>query len=169
MLLLLAAGSLQLAAQEPVEYVSPPENLPRAVGPQPVAFNHKAHTGAGMNCQDCHVTVKNKARAGLPRLGDCMICHQTIATDHPEIQKLTMLTQQKMKVEWTRVYQVPEFVFFNHKKHMAADLQCSDCHGPVETREVLAQERSVSMTACMNCHAERGVANHCYFCHDLGQ
>ncbi len=74
-----------------------------------------------------------------------------------------------MKVDWVRVYEVPEFVFFNHKKHMAADLECVQCHGPVETREVLAQEISVSMTACMNCHAERGVANHCYFCHDLGQ
>lgn len=158
-----------LSAQEATEYVSPPENLPREVGPQPVAFSHKAHSGAGMNCQDCHVNVKRKAEAGLPGLRDCMICHTTIAVDRPEVQKLTMLTQQRMKVQWTRVYEVPEFVFFNHKKHMAADLECVQCHGPVETREVLAQEISVSMTACMNCHAERGVANHCYFCHDLGQ
>jgi hypothetical protein len=167
--ILAVMGGFGVFAQEPSGYVSPPEKLPREIGPQPVAFSHKKHSGSGINCQDCHVTVKGKARAGLPRLSDCMICHQTIATGHPEVQKLDMLVKQKMKVEWVRAYQVPDFVVFSHKKHMAAKLECNDCHGPVETRDVMAQELSTSMTACMNCHAQRNVSNECYFCHDLGQ
>lgn len=166
-LLALAAG---LWAQRGVtEYVSPPENLPRAVPTQPIAFSHKVHVAAGAQCLDCHPTATKKARAGLPKFEDCMLCHQTIATDRPEVQKLALLAGQKIRVDWNRVYQVPEFVFFNHRKHLAAELECGQCHGPVESRDVLAQELSTSMTTCMNCHAERNVSNHCYFCHDLGQ
>ncbi len=72
-------------------YQSPPENLPRAVGPQPVAFSHKTHAENNIKCVDCHKGAEKKWTAGLPTLEDCMLCHQTIATDHPEVQKLTQL------------------------------------------------------------------------------
>ena len=168
-LLSLALGAAGVRAQNLAQYVSPPENLPRAIPAQPIAFNHQLHMGAGMKCVDCHTTALKKARAGLPKFEDCMLCHQTVAADRPDVQKLALLAAQKVRVAWNRVYEVPEFVFFNHRKHMAAGLECSQCHGPVESRAVLAQELSVSMTACMNCHAERNVSNQCYFCHELGQ
>ena len=97
------------------------------------------------------------------------MCHQTIAADSPDIKKMVMLGGQNMKFDWVRVYQVPDFVFFNHKRHVQAGETCETCHGPVATREVLAKEVSTNMTACMSCHAERGATTECYFCHELGQ
>ena len=161
-----AAG---LAAQQAGQYESPPETLPKAVGRQPILFNHKLHSEAGIKCHDCHPGAAKRREAGLPKLADCMVCHATIATDHPEIAKLALLVDTKVKVNWVRAYQVPDCVFFIHKKHVEKGETCENCHGPVATRPVLAKEKSTSMTACMNCHAERGFRDECFFCHDLGQ
>ena len=167
----LAAALLALVvmAQDEVPYTPPPETLPMEVAPQPVAFNHKLHVEKGLKCVDCHKGAEKKRAAGLPEMKDCMLCHQTIATDSPEIQKMVMLGRQKMKFDWVRVYQVPDFVFFSHKNHVKAGETCETCHGPVATREVLAKEVSTNMTACMNCHAQKGATTECFFCHELGQ
>ena len=97
-----------------------------------------------------------------------MLCHSTIATDREGVRKLAALPVDE-RIEWQRVYHAPEFVFFSHRSHAAAKLTCAQCHGPVETREVLSQELSTNMVSCMNCHADRQVSNECFLCHDLGQ
>ncbi|MEZ5391873.1 MAG: cytochrome c3 family protein [Bryobacterales bacterium] len=156
-------------AQQVAEYVSPPEELPREVAAQLIPFNHKLHVDKGVECLDCHKGAEKKRAAGLPDMKDCFVCHQTIAADSPDIQKMAMLFNGGVRLDWVRVYQTPDFVFFSHKNHVKAGLSCEQCHGPVATREVLAQEVSTNMTACMNCHKERGATTECFFCHELGQ
>ena len=170
-LVLAAAALLALPglAQEVVEYVSPPEELPRDVPAQPIPFSHRVHAENGLKCLDCHKGAEKKRAAGLPDMKDCLLCHQTIATANPSIQKMAMLANSGVKLDWVRVYQTPDFVFFSHKNHVKSGITCAECHGPVETREVLAQEVSTNMTACMNCHAQRGATTECFFCHELGQ
>ena len=168
--LAMAAGIVTpswLAAQDPL-YESPPENLPRAVDPQPVPFDHKLHMGLRMTCMDCHPGALERERAGLPDRDRCMLCHQSIAKDRAGVQELAAMAPGT-RIRWERVYRVPDFVFFSHSEHASAGLACADCHGPVETRRVLHQELSTNMVACMNCHAERQASNECYLCHDLGQ
>ncbi len=171
---LLAALSVPflLSAQDPApagQYQSPPENLPREVPPQPVAFSHKLHASKGLKCLDCHKTAEKKFTAGLPQPDDCMVCHRTIATGDPDIMKLTQLAAAGVNVYWVPVYDSPSFVFFSHKKHLKAGETCETCHGDVTKYDVLAQELSISMTTCMNCHEKRGVENACFWCHELGQ
>jgi hypothetical protein len=156
-------------AQQRTPYASPPEELPMEVADQPIAFNHKLHVEQGLDCVDCHKGAEKKHVAGLPQMKDCLVCHQTIATGNPDIQKMTMLSRSKIRLDWVRVYQTPDFVFFSHKDHVKAGETCETCHGPVATREVLAKEVSTNMAACMNCHAQRGATMECFFCHDLGQ
>lgn len=152
------------------DYQSAPQDLPREVGPQPIAFSHKAHAAKNIQCVVCHKGVEKKWVAGLPDLNDCMVCHQSVATDREAVQKLIQLTNLGVKkVNWVRIYDLPDFVFFSHKQHVKADVTCRECHGPVETREVLAQDMSINMISCMKCHAERGASNECFLCHDLGQ
>ncbi len=121
-----------------------------------------------MACGDCHRGAKNSERAGLPDRDQCMLCHQAIATAAGTVRELAALPAGS-RIRWERVYKVPDFVFFSHAEHSQAGLACAACHGPVETRSVLAQEISTNMVACMNCHAQRRVSNECYLCHDLGQ
>ncbi len=165
----LGLASLIAVAQQQGPYKAEEETLPREVGPQPVAFSHQVHSSAGMTCGDCHKTATTMDWAGLPTVENCLLCHQAIAPDSPEIKKLEAMRGSGEKIVWTRVYDLPDFVFFSHKNHVAAQLECQTCHGPVAQREFLMQEVSISMTACMNCHATSDVENHCQFCHSLGQ
>jgi hypothetical protein len=136
------------------DYRGMEEKLPIAVAAQPVPFSHKVHAAAGLKCQDCHTTARTEARAGLPETSKCIGCHQSIVN---------------RSIDWVRVYKLPDFVFFSHAKHTSAAIGCTECHGPVEQRDVLAKEVSTSMTACMGCHAQKNASTACNVCHDLGQ
>jgi hypothetical protein len=166
--LLGACAAVLLAQSPPGVYQPKEEKLPAAVAPQLVPFSHRVHAEAAAECKDCHTTAQTKDQAGLPQPSRCMLCHRLIAAEKPEIRKLAGLAGSGERVRWVRVYQVPDFVFFSHKNHLAAGEQCETCHGLVAGRDVLAKEVSTSMTACMNCHAARGVSNDCHFCHALG-
>lgn len=166
--IVLAALAPSPGAGQTPPYESPPEDLPREVGPQPIPFDHQLHMQNRMACVDCHAGATAGSRAGLPDRDQCMQCHQAIAADRPAVRQLAALPAGS-KIPWERAYRVPDFVFFSHGEHAKANLACADCHGPVEERQVLMQEVSTNMVACMNCHAERQVSNECFLCHDLGQ
>lgn len=155
------------AGQAPV-YEAPPEDLPRILEEQPVPFDHRLHAALALACSDCHPGATRRERAGLPDRDRCMLCHGTVAADRPAVKRLAAFPEGS-RIPWVRAYRVPDFVFFSHAEHAAAGLACSHCHGPVETREVVQQEVSTGMVACMNCHVEREASNECYLCHDLGQ
>jgi hypothetical protein len=165
----LACAALHPAAAQEGGYRGIKEDLPVTVDPQPVPFSHKLHMTAGTVCKDCHPNAAVKERAGLPTAEKCMLCHQAIATDKAAVVKLAEMHKKGESPEWVRVYKVPDFVFFNHSSHVKAQVECQTCHGPIETRDVLAKEVSTSMTTCMDCHVERTVSNECNMCHDLGQ
>ena len=161
-------SALLLNAQVPEFYKPNEEKLPAAVAPQPIPFSHRQHAEAALACQDCHRGAEEKERAGLPQADTCMLCHQTIAKSSVAIERLAAVHAKGARVEWVRVYQVPDFVFFSHASHVSAGIDCSTCHGPVGQRDVLAKEVSTGMVRCMNCHAARDVSNDCIFCHQLG-
>ena len=115
------------------------------------------------------MNVAKKERAGLPDAEKCMLCHMAIKTDSPAVQELARIHQDGKRLDWVRVYRVPDFVFFSHANHVNAHVECVSCHGPVEERDVLAKEVSTSMITCMNCHVAKKASISCYLCHELGQ
>ncbi|MBI3682661.1 MAG: cytochrome c3 family protein [Acidobacteria bacterium] len=62
-------------------------------------------------------------------------------------------------ISWVRVHNLPDFVYFDHRAHVAAGVACQTCHGPVETMERMRQHASLAMGWCVNCHREanRGI------------
>ena len=164
---LCATGSASGQAQN--VYKGKQEKLPVEVAPQPIPFNHKKHTAAGVFCLDCHSGAPDNERAGLPSVEQCMLCHAAIATEHADVKQLAGMQLRGETLAWVRVYRVPDFVFFSHASHVKAGEACATCHGPVEERQVLAKEVSTSMIQCMNCHAARQMSTDCHLCHDLGQ
>ncbi|WP_051670714.1 cytochrome c3 family protein [Bryobacter aggregatus] len=134
---------------------------------QPIAFSHKQHAGElKLPCATCHVNPAPGEMMTFPVESKCMTCHQAIKTDSPEIQKLAKFAADKKRVPWTRVYQVPTFVFWSHKAHLDAGAKCSDCHGEVATLTLMSKEKETSMGACMECHRQKKVSNDCSFCHE---
>lgn len=62
--------------------------------------------------------------------------------------------QSARPVEWIKVHNLPDFVYFDHRPHVAVGVRCQTCHGPVETMERVRQAESLSMGWCVNCHRE---------------
>jgi hypothetical protein len=121
-----------------------------AKGPvQPINFSHKVHAGTNqMDCLYCHYGAANSPWANIPAVSTCMGCHKIVATDKPEIQKLTGFYDRGEQVPWVKVHYVP----FNHKRHVRAGVACQDCHGPVQEMDRVYQFNSLKMGWCVTCH-----------------
>ncbi|MCX6625023.1 MAG: PQQ-binding-like beta-propeller repeat protein, partial [Acidobacteria bacterium] len=150
-------------------YRSVEEKLPRAVAAQPIPFSHRTHHAAKLGCADCHTTANKGERAGIPETARCLLCHRTVHADSAGIRTLKQYAATKTAVPWVRVYKLPDFVFFSHQKHLGARIDCTQCHGPVEQRDVLAKEISTSMNNCYACHTKAKASTSCDICHTLGQ
>ncbi len=57
-------------------------------------------------------------------------------------------------IPWVRVHNLPDYVYFDHRAHVAAGVTCQRCHGPVESMERMRQFETLSMGWCVNCHRE---------------
>ena len=135
---------------------------------QPTAFNHKLHAKSGLQCSSCHTTSESKDQAGIPNAKDCLTCHRKFEIDSATLQILIEYEKAKREIPWVRIYKLPGFVFFSHQSHLKAKATCATCHGEVQERDLLWQEKEISMAACLNCHKERNAPTNCNLCHELG-
>jgi hypothetical protein len=120
---------------------------------QPIPFSHKVHAGQyEIPCLYCHAQAEYAAFAAVPGLETCMNCHQAVKTDSPWIQLMQEAYQNNEAIAWVKVHVLPDFVHFNHQKHVAAGIDCQICHGPVEEMDVVYQWSALNMGWCMDCH-----------------
>lgn len=127
--------------------------------PQPIQFNHQAHVGLGVQCLYCHPGAWRQASAGLPTISKCWGCHQQLANSKPEQQKLVAFENSGDPIRWVPVFIQPDFVYFNHRPHIAAGLNCETCHGEI-SRETVAQSiPRENMGWCLGCHRTKAKDN----------
>ncbi len=55
-------------------------------------------------------------------------------------------------IEWTRVHDLPGFVYFNHSIHVQKGIGCYSCHGRVDQMPLMWQEAPLTMKWCLDCH-----------------
>lgn len=135
---------------------------------QPINFSHKIHAGDNdIPCMYCHIYARRSRTSGVPSVNKCINCHKAIATDKPEIKKVFGYWERKEPIPWIKVHDLPDFVYFPHKRHIKADVECQTCHGPVETMDRVTRLAPLKMGWCLNCHSERKVKNgfDCWTCH----
>jgi cytochrome c553 len=157
-----AAVHAQGAAAPATSTAAPAASAPA----QPIAFNHQQHIQtAKMSCNDCHEPRGNGTTLAMPQPAKCMRCHNSIATDKPDIQRLAEAAKNEDPIPWVRVYRVPSFVTFSHKTHSATT--CEQCHGPVAERTAIALEKDTSMGTCIGCHQAKGAPSTCDTCHAI--
>lgn len=135
---------------------------------QPIEFSHRVHAGDNeIPCLYCHVQARRSPSAGLPSVGKCMGCHAEVASERPQIRLLTNYWETREPLAWVRVHDLPDFVHFTHKRHVAAGIECQTCHGPVETMDVVSREAPNQMGLCLQCHKEHDVEHgvDCWTCH----
>lgn len=135
---------------------------------QPIAYTHKPHIEAAeLQCDFCHTGVAQGPSAGIPGVKTCMVCHESIATERPEIQKMTEFYKRGEDIPWERVYGWNEeaHVRFVHAPHIRAEIECAACHGDVARMTVARRVVDHSMDFCVGCHQQRQASNDCLTCH----
>ena len=120
---------------------------------QPVQFSHKHHAGElGIDCRYCHTGVETQAKAGIPPTATCMNCHRQIWTDAPILEPVRASYRDDVSIRWVKVYDLPDFVFFNHAVHVHQGIGCATCHGRVDRMNQVWQASSLQMEWCLECH-----------------
>ena len=120
---------------------------------QPIPFSHKLHAGTNkIACQYCHVGIERSKHATVPALNVCMNCHRVVKTDSPWIKTITAAFNEGKPIEWIRVHELPDFVYFPHKRHIAKGIACEVCHGNVKEMDRIEQFAPLNMGFCMDCH-----------------
>ncbi len=120
---------------------------------QPVPFSHRHHVqGLGLDCRYCHISVERSSFAGMPDLHTCMTCHSQILKDSPLLAPVREDYARKIPIHWNRVYQLPEYVYFDHSIHVHKGVGCVTCHGAVSEMPLTAKARNFFMSECMECH-----------------
>jgi hypothetical protein len=126
---------------------------------QPIAYSHAQHAGElQVDCLFCHFGAETSRHAGVPPLSVCMGCHTQIQKRTPELDKLRAAFDSGRPVEWIKVHRLADFVYFDHSQHVGADVACQQCHGPVEAMVRVAQEASMNMGWCLDCHRATAAA-----------
>jgi len=125
---------------------------------QPVPFSHKHHVeGLGLQCQYCHTSVEKSSYAGIPPTKTCINCHAQIWTNAELLQPVRQSWATGASINWIRVHDLPDYVYFNHEIHVNKGIGCSSCHGRVDQMPLMYQENTLQMEWCLNCHRNPAV------------
>lgn len=135
---------------------------------QPINFSHKIHAGDNkIPCLYCHVFAERSRVSGVPNVQRCMGCHKVIKTDSPEIQKVAAYWDKQEPIPWVKVHNLPDHVYFPHKRHVRAGVECMNCHGDIASMSRVERVSPLKMGWCLSCHKKRQVNNgtDCWTCH----
>ncbi len=122
---------------------------------QPVPFSHKHHaTDDGIDCRYCHTSVETSPFAGLPATEICMSCHSQIWTNAEVLEPVRASWRTGQSLEWTRVHDLPDFVYFDHSIHVNKGIGCATCHGRVDQMPLTYKVNTLYMQWCINCHRD---------------
>ena len=98
---------------------------------QPIQFSHAHHVGGmGIDCRYCHTSVEESAFANIPPTKTCMNCHSQIWTNAPILEPVRASFRDNTPLQWTRVHDLPDFVYFNHSIHVKQGRRLRDLPRP---------------------------------------
>lgn len=161
-----------------VGWFTQPDRYVRGYEPiQPIPYSHKLHAGVmKIPCLYCHSGALKSRLAVIPAVATCMNCHRVTKADSPHIKKLAALYASGEPLKWERIHRLPDHVYFDHRPHVSAGINCQTCHGEVQNMEVVYQSMSMRMANCLGCHRDAHDAlpadskvkkgpDHCNACH----
>jgi hypothetical protein len=120
---------------------------------QPIQFSHAHHVGGvGLDCRYCHTSVEKSSFAGIPPTKTCMNCHSVLWNQAPILEPVRASLRDGKNLEWIRVNDLPDFVYFNHQIHVKQGVGCATCHGRVDQMPLMTQDAPLLMEWCVNCH-----------------
>ena len=126
---------------------------------QPVPFSHQRHVSAnGLDCRYCHTTVETSSFAGIPPTETCMTCHSVILNDQEMFKPVVDSWETGKPIQWTRLNDMPDFVYFNHSIHVNQGIGCNQCHSnetaKIEEMRLTVKAQTFHMSWCLDCHKD---------------
>ncbi len=136
---------------------SPYQTMVRVIREQPVQFSHDHHvSGLGIDCRYCHTSVEVSSNPGMPNTETCMSCHSQVWTDSPMLKPVRDSWETGVPIAWTKVHDLPDFVYFHHSVHVNKGVSCQTCHGEVNKMPLMWKEQPMTMEWCLDCHRNPG-------------
>jgi hypothetical protein len=132
---------------------------------QPIAYSHKLHAGElGIDCEYCHSGARRSIHAGVPETRTCMNCHANIKSEgREELEKLIDFWEKGEPIPWKKVHDLPDFVYFSHKRHVRGGVACQECHGEVQKNMTVAKRvNTLEMGWCLDCHRDHPKVDETY-------
>jgi Zn ribbon nucleic-acid-binding protein len=81
-----------------------------------------------------------------------MNCHSQVFAGSQFLEPVRASLRTGRSIEWTRVHDLPDFVYFDHSIHVSKGVGCTTCHGQVDRMPLMWQEQSLQMSWCVDCH-----------------
>jgi len=120
---------------------------------QPIQFSHERHVaGNGIDCRYCHTAVEKSAPAGIPPTKTCMNCHAQILSSSPYLEPVRASYANDVSIQWVKVHDLPDYVYFNHSIHVNKGVGCTTCHGRVDQMPLMWTVNTLQMEWCLDCH-----------------
>ncbi len=128
--------------------------------------SRKAGIPAASICMNCHQFVRatiGAVREEEARAGDEKRPPETLVSSELAKFYAAQGMDERLRpdpkptvspIAWKRVHSIPDFVAFDHRPHVAAEIECQSCHGAIETMDRVRQEATLSMGWCVQCHRE---------------
>jgi hypothetical protein len=136
-------------------YESPWATGAKSAVEQPVPFSHAHHVGRlGIDCRYCHSTVEESSFAGMPPTKTCMNCHSQIWFGSDMLEPVRASYRSGQPIQWQRVHNLPDFVYFDHSIHIQKGIGCATCHGRVDRMPLMWQAQPLTMAWCLDCHRQ---------------
>ena len=133
--------------------MSPWVTMQNVAREQPIQFSHERHVaGNGIDCRYCHTSVEQSRFAGIPPTKTCMNCHSQIFSNAPFLEPVRASYVSNKPLRWTRVHDLPDFVYFDHSIHIIKVVGCTTCHGQVDKMPLMWQASTLQMSWCLDCH-----------------
>ena len=123
--------------------------------PQPVPFSHQHHVaGLGIDCRYCHWSVEIASSAGMPSTSTCINCHAQVWSESEMLAPVRESYRTGRPLRWRRVYDLPDYVYFDHSVHVQNGIGCSTCHGRVDQMPLTWKVVPLQMGWCLDCHRQ---------------
>lgn len=120
---------------------------------QPISFSHRHHVESmGIECRYCHFHVEESKFAGIPPTHTCMTCHSQVWNESDYLKGIRDSYENEDPIEWVRVHDLPDFVYFNHSIHVKKGMGCESCHGRIDKMAAVYQKMPLNMGWCLDCH-----------------
>jgi len=105
---------------------------------QPIDFNHVLHMDlVDEGCESCHFFREDGSYSGVPKLAQCIDCHEEVNGEDPhEVKFVEEFVANEREVPWLVYSRQPDCVFFSHAAHVKmGDMDCVACHGNIGESE----------------------------------